>query len=206
MYDDIGSNLWNEGLTDRASSAGPQSGAIANEGQEAEGLQLESDAHTEGGQVGKARGRAAERTEGLRQKAADYRFARSPAGRARAAAERGDRIFQYRSILTNAGHGSDLSAIEAEGWNLDRILRDQSFGGLEAFSELVGLGDQQRGGAGDVDDNSAIVTLFERCDLERVEVDNGAFNSVALAGSRLAVAAGSRAPRRPALGTSWAGR
>ena len=120
MYDDIGSNLWNEGLTERASSAGPQSGAIANEGQEAEGLQLESDAHTEGGQVGKARGRAAERTEGLRQKAADYRFARSPAGRARAAAERGDRIFQYRSMLTNAGHGSDLSAIEAEGWNLDQ--------------------------------------------------------------------------------------
>lgn len=55
----------------------------------------------------------------IKRAASDYRFAHSPAGRAREAAQRGDTIFQHRAMVDHRGHGEVLSAIEAEGWKLD---------------------------------------------------------------------------------------
>ncbi len=54
-----------------------------------------------------------------RARAADHQFEHSAAGRARAAAAKGDTIFQYRPEMTEWGHGAELSAIEAEGWKLE---------------------------------------------------------------------------------------
>ena len=75
------------------------------------------------GRARKALAKAAKATsEGLtaaKQASADRKFARSPQGRARAAAERGDSIFEFRAEVGSRGNGEDLSAIEQEGWTLE---------------------------------------------------------------------------------------
>jgi hypothetical protein len=94
----------------------------------------EGDSHDDApGALHKAAGLVRSAASGAVSYVSDRRFGRTPAGKARQAAEEGAKTFHIRLDLDSIAHRSDghsthepelddaIGAIEAEGWRLDQI-------------------------------------------------------------------------------------
>jgi len=80
-----------------------------------------------------------------------------------------------------------LRLVEPE--HVASVLREKTTGCFEALAELERLGDQEGCRAGDVDHSAATVGVVEGADLNRVVIDQSAFDSCGLLRDRSAVLA-----------------
>lgn len=102
------------------------------------------------------------------------------------------RVGHGRRTLVGKQHAQQVEHLAQRGGfeqavNIPGVFVDQPVGSLKSFAELVHLGDQQRRGAGDVDDYTSRISRLERDDLDGAALRERAFDTDALSRSRVPV-------------------